>query len=381
MRNFKRVIIALSLVLILPVFAQEADEEIAVPPEVQAIDPFAEDVGDFLDVDVMKEYGMKAYEAYNAQDYELAAQYYLAYLRYDIGAAGAIYNLACCYGLLGKESLAAEYLLRSFEAGFDDIEHIKQDPDFDKVRESEAVRAVMDSITAIAEHEKKKQGSINFVAGSVILPSYIKVPEDFNPEQSYDLLVGLHGWGANPESFVQLWERFGENPDFIYVAPQAPYAFQAGKEIGYSWQQWIEEDSAMIAEARLRCEEYVLNVINDLKNRYNIDKVYLTGFSQGGGYTYMIGIKNHEVFAGIMPLGGWLDEEWIGEEALKAAKDLSVFIGHGKKDIRVDFEVAKKAKKTLKKLGYDVTLFTFDGGHAVPEEEAQALVEWMKGLD
>jgi predicted esterase len=39
-----------------------------------------------------------------------------------------------------------------------------------------------------------------------------------------------------------------------------------------------------------------------------------------------------------------------------------VFIGHGKDDRSVDYKAAKKANKTLKKLGYDVTLFTFDGG-------------------
>ena len=375
-----KILCLLSLVLIIPVFAQEKDEKIAVPPEVQAIDPFAEDAGDILDVDIMKEYGMKAYEAYNAQDYELAAQYYLAYLGYDIGAAGAIYNLACCYGLLGKESLAAEYLSRSFKAGFDDIEHIKRDPDFDKVRESKTFAAVMDSIVTIVEEEKAKEGKIVYIPSDAYFKCHVQLPADFDPEKSHTLLVGLHGFGASPESFIRLWERFGENPDFIYAAPQAPYAFELG-DMGYSWDTWIPDDSVKMADVSKRTEQYVLDVIDYFQNAYNINKVFLTGFSQGGGYTYMIGIKNHEVFDGIMPLGGWLDSEWIGEEKLKAAKDLPVFIGHGEKDKRVEFKAAKKAKKTLKKLGYDVTFFTFDGGHAVPEEECQALVEWMKGLD
>ena len=133
----------------------------------------------------------------------------------------------------------------------------------------------------------------------------------------------------------------------------------------------------MTAEARLRSEEYVLNVVNHFKDTYNVNKVYLMGFSQGGGFTYSVGLKYYEIFDGIMPLGGWLDETWIGKDALEEAKDLPVFIGHGKEDKSVEFKAAKKARKTLKKLGYDVTFFTFDGGHSVPEEECKALVEWM----
>lgn len=365
----------LSLILIIPGLAQEK-EEIEVPPEVQAIEPYSEDAGDFLDTDFTI-YTRGAYQAYESKKYELAAKFYLAYLEHNCDQPGAIYNLACCYGLLGREKLAAEYLMRSFTAGFKDLEHIMRDPDFKKVRKSDAFKIVLDSITAVAEKEEARKGTVSLVAGSLILPSHIKVPRDYDPEHRYDLLVGLHGFGANPGDFIKVWERFGENPEFIYVAPQAPYCLDIGGEIGFSWEKRTQ-DEAEYRTSRAMSEEYVLNVIEEMKTQYSIDKVYLMGFSQGGGYTYCIGLKNPEVFAGIMPLGGWLDEEWISEETLKAGSEVPVFIGHGKDDRSVDYKAAKRANKTLTKLGYEVTFFSFDGGHAVPEEECKALVEWME---
>jgi len=372
----KLLTVGLVLFLALPMTAQETEETDASFVNPELIDPYSEDAGEFLDLDLMEVYGWKAYQAYQDGDYEESAKYYLAYLNYNTDDGGTIYNLACCYGLMGNAELAGKYLIRSVKAGFEDLEHISNDPDFNPVRSSEGFSSIMDSLISIAAEEKAKEGQTVFIPSDAYFKSHVHFPADFETDKSYTLLVGLHGWGAKPENFVQLWYRFGDNPDFIYVAPQAPYAFELA-DMGYSWDTWIPDDSVKRYDLGLRTEQYVLNVVDHFKNTYKIDNVFLTGFSQGGGYTYYIGLRNPDVFAGIMPLGGWLADEWLGEGVLEEAKDLPVFIGHGEKDMRVEFEGAKKAYKMLKKLKYDVTFFTFDGGHSVPEEECKALVEWM----
>lgn len=366
----------LTIILALPLVAQDKEEKDSSIIDAELINPLAEDAGEFLDLDLMETYGWKAYEAYQEGDYETSAKYYLAYLHYNTDDGGSIYNLACCYGLMGNAELAGKYLIRSIKAGFDDIEHVKNDPDFNPVRESELFAAVMDSLVMIADAAKAKEGKIVYIPADAYFKCHVQYPADFDPEKTYTLLVGLHGWGARPARFVQLWYRFGESPRFIYVAPQAPYAFEI-EDMGYSWDTWIPDDSLLAADIGLKTEQYVLNVVDYFKDSYNIDNVFLTGFSQGGGYTYFIGLRNPDVFAGIMPLGGWMAVDWIGEETLTEAKDLPVFIGHGEQDMRVEFKTAKEAYKKLKKLKYDVTLFTFEGGHSVPEEECRALVEWM----
>jgi len=339
------------------------------------LDPMAPDAGDFLDTD-LRELGRRAYEAYQAGEYDSAAACYLELLCRNITDAGSIYNLACCYGLMGEPELAGTYLRRSFKAGFDDIEHAQEDPDFENVRGKEVFDAVVDSIAAAFESRKTELGETVWIRHSSYRPCHVRVPEGFDPEQEHVLVLGLHGYGANPESFVGLWDRF-DNPDFIYAALQAPYPFSVGSELGYSWTMRLE-DKELGRKARLMSESYVVETVRELARKYKVSGAYLLGFSQGCGMAYTIGIRNHGLLKGIICFAGWLDAEWLGETAMQEARDLRVFIAHGKDDQVVEFEVGTKARDELKKLGYDVTFVEFDGAHRVAAEPLRKAQEWMK---
>ncbi|MCZ6598767.1 MAG: tetratricopeptide repeat protein [Planctomycetota bacterium] len=52
----------------------------------------------------------------------------------DFGAVGA-YNAACVYSLWEKSDLAFEWLERSLEAGFVNLDALDNDPDFDNIRD------------------------------------------------------------------------------------------------------------------------------------------------------------------------------------------------------------------------------------------------------
>jgi len=54
----------------------------------------------------------------------------------------ALYNLACAYSLLGDKLAATRYLLRAWDAGFRDIEHIRNDPDLKNIRDTDIFKAL-----------------------------------------------------------------------------------------------------------------------------------------------------------------------------------------------------------------------------------------------
>jgi phospholipase/carboxylesterase len=193
----------------------------------------------------------------------------------------------------------------------------------------------------------------------------------------YPLVVGLHGYGSNPDRFITLWERFAGH-DFIYAVPRAPYPFLVGKWIGYSWAKGIPGHRLMSERATTMTERYIAGVVKNLCNQYSVSDVYLLGFSQGCAFTYQAGIKNHELFDGLICFGGWLDTDWISEEAISAANSLRIFIAHGTEDRMVEYESGIKARDCLEEHGYDVTFHEFDGAHSVPEEALQAAETWMK---
>ncbi|MBN1233024.1 MAG: hypothetical protein JXA60_06720 [Candidatus Coatesbacteria bacterium] len=346
------------------------------PSEVSRIDIFAENAGDFLDINI-KELESKAFSLYQKADYENAARAYLHMLKYKINDGGNIYNLACCYGLLGKAELAAMYLKRAVKAGFDDIEHIRRDSDFDKVRGNAAFDSVFNKLSQIAKEKEELSGKrIPFKASS-FLQVLMQFPTDYKKEKKYDLVIGLHGFGSSPENFMKTWTKF-KNPQFIFVCARAPYAFNLGSETGYSWSV-LSVDKVLNKQSDEMTEEYIVNLTRELKKKYKISNIYLLGFSQGCSQAYKIGIRNHELYKGIICFGGWLDKEYLGAEKINEAKELRTFISHGKKDNVVDPKVALEAYENLKKAGYKDLIFSdFDGAHAVLEEELKKVKEWIE---
>ncbi len=341
----------------------------------ESINIYSPDAGKFLEFN-LNEYKKKAFESYQKQDFEEAAKNYLILLQHDISDDNSIYNLACCYGLLGKENLAAEFLEKAFKAGFDDINHIKKDTDFDKVKDADVFRKVLKSITDIAEKEKPKDVETIFTKSSVMQKGLISLPENYDPEKEYTLLIGLHGLGGIADKFIQHLTSI-ERENMIIATPEAPYAFSVGKDIGYSWNIRLK-DKDIKKKAGGMGEDYIVSFINSIKNQHKIKNVYLLGFSQGAYFSFYLGVKHSDLIEGIIPFGGGIVDDWIDELDFEAAKDLRIFLAHGNKDNVVKFNEGTKARDILEKNGLTVNFVEFDGAHRVPEDILEQAYEWIK---
>jgi predicted esterase len=289
---------------------------------------------------------------------------------------GSIYNLACCYGILGEAELAALYIERAYNAGFEDIGHMSWDPDFENVRGEDVFDDKLKTLFESAEEAEARLGDVLYFDSPVYFECRVYLPDNYDPNKTYTLVVGLHGFGSNHDRFITLWEKFADR-ELIYASPQAPYPFLVGNGIGYSWANWIPGHRWMSERATLMTENYIAHVVKNLQHKYKVSDTYLMGFSQGCAFTYQAGIKNHELFKGLICFGGWLDVDWIGEAAIEAAKDLRIFIVHGTEDRMVEFAAGEESRDHLEGLGYDVTFYEFDGAHTVPEEALQAAEAWM----
>jgi phospholipase/carboxylesterase len=369
-------VLLLIISLELPLFGHESEtaRDEGDTSRVTFIDPCQEDAGDFLDFD-LREHANKAYRAYQEGKFEESARWYLILLRHNIDDGGSIYNLACCYGLLGQEYLAAKYLIRSAKAGFDDVEHVMRDPDFDEVRNTEVFRDAVEHLRKITRDRQNDLGELIQVEAQSFFPCRIHLPGEFDSTKTYPLLVGLHGYGSDPDGFITLWKRFEKN-DFIYACPQAPYPFSAGNNIGYSWM--ARTPAVGDSLSMLTAESYILRVIDDVKKRYNVHQVYLFGFSQGCSVAYFTGIRNHGLFAGLIGFGGWLDTDRLDDEMIGKGRGVRVFIAHGNSDRTVKPESGAEARDRLRTAGYEVTFHEFDGAHSVPEDALKEAEKWMK---
>jgi phospholipase/carboxylesterase len=339
--------------------------------DLRSIDIYSDNVDDFMNIDLRDVYN-KATEAYQKKDYETSAKLYLILCKSQRTEPLFLYNLSCCYGLLGDAENSSRFLKHAFKAGFKDVEFAQKDPDFDKVRSDKSFTAAFSEIES-AEKKKVESGTLMYIQSPAMHECQIVLPQDYSESKTYPLVIGLHGRGGNPQRFSMIFDNIDRN--FIYACPQGLNPISGGSDIGYSWSMNGEKE--LYKTSLSAVESYVSEVATKLKGKYKIGKVYLVGFSEGAGMAYVVGIKHHELFDGIMCFGGWLADDYLTESEIKAAKDLPVFIGHGKSDAIIGLEAAQHAKQYLETLGYNVKLFEFEGGHALSQDGVAEALKWL----
>ncbi len=210
------------------------------------------------------------------------------------------------------------------------------------------------------------------------------LPAEYDPAKKWPLVVSLHGYNPPNPPYVQWWgadqrhhglaDRYG----VIVIEPHGRFN---------TWYHGIGEKDV------LRCVEMA-------RKRFNVDegRVYLMGYSMGGGGTWYVGTRNTDVFAAIAPIfGGWDYHVSMGKKGLTGltpaerrqmeressfaqAESLlttPVFVNHGDADELVDVDQSRYAVRMLQRWGYDVRYWEHPGkGHGGLGCE-DALLGWM----
>ena len=341
-----------------------------------SIDPLQPDIGEFLNTNLAEIAG-QGDKYYSDGDYSRAAAYYLFTLHYDINDERLIYNLACCYALMGKADLAAQYLRLAVQKGFNNFAFITNDSDFNHVKSRPEFAVVYDSIMAAARHPDQAGAEVIYLKNDALFKCLVKLPENFDKAKSYKLVIGIHGYGGEAGNFLKIWDSI-KQPDFIYACSYAPYHFLLNGRIAYSWDLWLPGEQEFPGPDFQITEDYIANVVKELKSRFNISGVYLLGHSQGASTSYVTGIERHQLFDGIVAIAGSLNTYWLSDSTLDAGNDLKVLIVHGKHDKTFRFVEAISARRLLERHGYDVTLIEHDGTHALPDNHIMnEIADWI----
>ncbi len=186
------------------------------------------------------------------------------------------------------------------------------------------------------------------------------IPPSYDPAEQIGLVVCLHGAGFDGETYLERWQsRLGNR--YILACPTYPYG------------AWFTK----------KAEELVVATIHDLRRRYHIDpdRIFLTGMSNGGIGTWLIGMHHAPLFAGIAPMAGGLDDVLM--PFLANLRNTPAYIIHGEKDQVMPVELSRSIVRTLESLGYPYIYREHQGehphagGHYFPKEEVPDLVAWF----
>ncbi len=155
------------------------------------------------------------------------------------------------------------------------------------------------------------------------------------------LVFAFHGHGGTSQNASKTFKFQDEWPEAVVVymqgLPTPGKTDPDGKKPG--WQKTVgdQEDRDL---------KFFDAVLATMKEKYKIDekRLYVTGHSNGGGFTYLLFAARPDLFAAIAPSAAGVG----GLKGLKDVKPIPVMHIAGEKDDVVPFEAQKKTMDGVK---------------------------------
>jgi S1-C subfamily serine protease/predicted esterase len=191
---------------------------------------------------------------------------------------------------------------------------------------------------------------------------WLFVPEDYDPNVSYALLVWLHPVGKSKDSdvddFKDSWEDYCAKNRIILAGPKAEN--DAG---------WVASDA-----------EFINQVVQEVENQYTIDKqrVVVHGMGLGGQMAFYLGFHNRDTFRGVATTGAVLANQ-VKEKL--PGQPLSFYIIAGGKDPLSKPIAESKTKLVEAKYPVIFRLIPDMGAQYLDLDTLEELVRWIDSLD
>lgn len=164
----------------------------------------------------------------------------------------------------------------------------------------------------------------SFMSGGVSRTYTYYVPAMYDGSTAVPLVVNLHGLSGSSvaQENYEDFRKIADTANFIILHPQGTGAFAL--LVGWSSMGTVASGQAD--------RDFLISLLDTIQAKLNINsnKVYSTGFSQGGFMTYNLGCLHSERFAAIAPCSGKISADHFS--ACAPTHPLPVIHIHGTND-------------------------------------------------
>ncbi|MGG0413758.1 chitobiase/beta-hexosaminidase C-terminal domain-containing protein [Peribacillus simplex] len=220
------------------------------------------------------------------------------------------------------------------------------------------------------------------------MPYRLYVPENYDPNTSYPLVLFLHGGGergndnekhlmANDGAVI--WaapENQAKHPSFI-LAPQSRNVPDGGFTITRDVNNIVNLSRVFEVSEDLKM---AYEVLQHVRGEYNIDpnRLYSTGVSQGGFGTFNMNMEHPDTFAAMVPIAG-------GADPAKAhlIKHVPIWAFHAKDDSVIPVSYSRNIIDAIESDGGE-PIYTeyksemnYDHASWIPAYENEKMIEWV----
>ena len=191
------------------------------------------------------------------------------------------------------------------------------------------------------------------------------VPEYYDPQTAYPVIVALHGGAGHGRAFLWTWLKQARSRGAILISPTAR---------GGTWSLMQPEvDAANIAA-----------ILDHVGSRWNLDRgrILLTGMSDGGTFAYLAGLMAGASCSHLAPISASFQPMLLEFLDRRRLAEVPIYLTHGAEDWMFPIDMARTANAALTAAGAQVEYREIaDLSHAYPSEENDRIVEWFLGRE
>ena len=190
----------------------------------------------------------------------------------------------------------------------------------------------------------------------------VYVPEFYDAQRSWPLIVALHGGSGHGRDFLWTWLREARTRGAIVIAPTS---------VDRTWSLMGGEDVDI---------QPLFHAVARVCETWNVDPGHrlLTGMSDGGTYTLLAGLAEGSPFTHLAPISGVLHPHNMINGNLERARDVPIYLVHGVLDWMFPVDSARMARDTLTAAGAALVYREIeDLSHTYPRDENGAIIEWF----
>jgi phospholipase/carboxylesterase len=225
------------------------------------------------------------------------------------------------------------------------------------------------------------------------------IPQGYEPNYAYPLLVMFHGRGGDEHQLVTMMPALSWRY-YVGLSLRGPeIVMRRGREIGQSWgsafarpdrQALMTRSSLHPGEAvrRIlaggpldavdRLEDGVFGAIRELRRSIHVhsERIYLAGVGEGAAVAYRMVLSHPERFAGVVAVNGWLPAG-APLARVKDCRSLRILVVHGEWNDRSPIMAARRDVATLRAGGLRVAFHAYPCGHRVTSPMLADIDTWL----
>ncbi len=192
-------------------------------------------------------------------------------------------------------------------------------------------------------------------------PSYLALPPpEYTPARQYPVLIALHGGGEAPLIMMRRWLEAAADNGYLLIVPE----WDVNAAGGYTYSEG--EHAA------------VTDVLRDVRRRFQVDsdRVFLTGFGEGGNMAFDVGLSHPDLFAGVIPISG--GPSYFSDAYWRSAQYLPFYVVDGDRSGEINKQIRDQFTHWVER-GYNVIWSQYKGrGVEWFPAELTAITDWMR---